>query len=513
VTGPARHGGAAERDGGPLGSPRPDSKPDGTGPDAAGEANGRPEGSRWLLPELPQTLEQHLDAYGAPPFAPSRSGSAAGPGGPAELITVVEESGLTGRGGAGFPAGRKMRAVLAATRHGGPFRAQVGAVLIANGCESEPASDKDRTLLSRAPHLVIDGIALAAEAVGATRAYLCVPDDRGPVLHPPTTPGPPATLGPLAPGPPATSPDLPGLRAAITSRERAGLNRVPLQVVGGPAGYVSSQETALIGLLNGTGARPAFVPPRPSERGVGRHPTLVLNVETLAHIALIARHGAGWFRQAGPATAPGTTLVTVSGAVARPGVYEIVLGTTIGTLIDRAGGVVEPVQAVLAGGYFGGWLAMPAAGRIPLTRETLRAAGADLGPGVLVVLPEASCPLAETARVTTYLAGQSARQCGPCSNGLPALAEALGYVAFGRPRDDVLRWTEELLGLVAGRGACHLPDGTAGLVRSALVTFAADLRRHAGHGPCGRAARSPVLPLPGQPPGTAPSAASGKARR
>lgn len=440
--------------------------PPNTAPENTAPENSRPQSTRWVLPDAPQTLEEHLRVHGTPPFAYSGRSGPGGGGDPAALIDVVEKSGLTGRGGAGFPAGRKMRAVTQAAERGGPFRSQVGTVVIANGCESEPASEKDRLLLLHAPHLVIDGIVLAAEAVGAERAYLCVHDDAD------------------------------ALRAVVTSRERAGLNRVPLQVISVPAGYVSSQETSLIGLLNGTGARPGFVPPRPFERGVGRHPTLVLNVETLANIALIARHGAGWFRQAGTASAPGTILITVGGAVARPGVFEIPLGTTIGELLDRAGGPAEPPQAVLAGGYFGGWLPLPAARHIPLTHQALRAAGADLGPGVLVVIPEASCPLAETARVTTYLAGQSARQCGPCSNGLPALAEALGYVAFGQPGDDVLRWTNELLALVAGRGACHLPDGTAGLVASALTVFAADLRRHVEDGPCGRAERPPVLPLP-----------------
>jgi NADH:ubiquinone oxidoreductase subunit F (NADH-binding) len=445
--------------------------PQNTAPQNTAPQNSRPQSARWVLPDAPQTLEEHLRVHGAPPFAYSGNRGPGGEEDPAALIDVIEQSGLTGRGGAGFPTGRKMRAVTRAAERGGPFHSQVGTVVIANGCESEPASEKDRLLLRHAPHLVIDGIVLAAEAVGAARAYLCVHDDR---VHD----------------------DHGALRAAVTSRERAGLNRVPLQVISVPAGYVASQETALIGLLNGTGARPGFVPPRPSERGVGRHPTLVLNVETLANIALIARHGAGWFRQAGTASAPGTVLITMGGAVARPGVYEIPLGTTIGELLDRAGGPAEPAQAVLAGGYFGGWLRLPAARDIPLTHQALRAAGADLGPGVLVVIPEASCPLAETARVTSYLAGQSARQCGPCSNGLPALAEALGYVAFGQPGDDVLRWTHELLGLITGRGACHLPDGTTGLVASALAVFAADLRQHVEHGPCGRAARPPVLPLP-----------------
>jgi NADH:ubiquinone oxidoreductase subunit F (NADH-binding) len=300
-----------------------------------------------LLSGSPQlTLDEHLSAHGPPPFADTGYGTAnAG-----ALIAAVEQSGLTGRGGAGFPAGRKMRAVAEAGRQAGPFRSQVGTVVIANGVESEPASGKDGLLLSHAPHLVIDGIVLAAEAVGATSAYLCVHGD-------------PAAL-----------------RAAVISRERAGLNRVPVQVVDVPGGYVASQETALVGLLNGTGARPAFVPPRPFERGVHRHPTLVQNVETLANIALIARHGPDWFRELGTTSAPGSALVTVSGAVTRPGVYEVALGTAIGALLDLAGGAAEPPQAALAGGYFGGWLPLPAAGGVPLTDQSLRAAGAALGP-------------------------------------------------------------------------------------------------------------------------------------
>jgi NADH:ubiquinone oxidoreductase subunit F (NADH-binding) len=427
-----------------------------------------PPADRLLAARPRPGLADHLSAHGPPPFAP-------GPGGSA-LIAAVEQAGLTGRGGGGFPAGRKMAAVAAAALRAGPLRSAVGAVVIANGGESEPASGKDALLLAQAPHLVLDGIALAAEAVGATRGYLCVHGDPG------------------------------GLRAAVTSREQAGLNRVPVQVVSVPAGYVASQETALISFLNGGAARPAFVPPRPSQRGVQRRPTLVLNVETMANIALIARHGPAWFRAVGTAAEPGSVLVTVSGAVTAPGVYEAALGTPVGALLDRAGGPAEPAQAVLAGGYFGGWLPWPAAGAVPLTHAALRAAGAALGPGVLVVLPAGSCPLAETARVTRYLAGQSAGQCGPCHRGLPALAQAMGQIAFGRPGPDVLGWARELLALVSGRGACHLPDGTAGLVASTLQVFAADLRRHAEHGPCGRAARPPVLPLP---PAARPAAPGG----
>jgi NADH:ubiquinone oxidoreductase subunit F (NADH-binding) len=383
----------------------------------------------------------------------------------------VERAGLTGRGGAAFPAWRKMRAVAETGRRAGPLHSQVGTVVVANGTESEPASGKDRMLLTRAPHLVLDGIALAAEAVGATRGYLS--------LH--------AGNDELARQ----------LAAAVTERDRGGLNRVPIQVVAVPGGYVASQETALVSHLNGGPPKPTFVPPRPYQRGAHGRPTLVQNVETLAHIALIARFGSGWFSEMGTAAA-GSALVTVGGAVRRPGVYEIALDMPVGDLLRQAGGPSEPPQAVLAGGYFGGWLRYDQALGVPVSDPALRAAGATLGPGVLVLLPESACGLAETARVAAYLASQSAGQCGPCHNGLPALARALGQLAFGRPDPRALGWAGQLLGLVAGRGACHLPDGTAAFVASSLRAFEAELRLHGTSGPCPRVQRRPVLPAPGQ---------------
>jgi NADH:ubiquinone oxidoreductase subunit F (NADH-binding) len=422
-----------------------------------------------LIPEdAPLQLAEHLDRYGPVPFRSRRPGTL-----PARLISEVEDSGLTGRGGAGFPAGRKMRAVADADSLSGTRGSRRrGGYVVANGAESEPASGKDRVLLTWAPHLVLDGIAVTAEAVGAAHGYLC--------LH-------------------AAERKLAGqLRAAIAEREQAGLNRVPIEVVPVPGGYVASQETALVNHLNGNPAKPAFVPPRPSEKGVQSRPTLVQNVETLAHIALIARYGADWFRGLG--TPAGSALVTVNGAVRRPGVYEIALGTPVGELLQLAGGPTEPPQAVLAGGYFGGWLPYQRAVDVPISDEALRSAGACLGPGVLVLLPDSACGLAETARITDYLASQSAGQCGPCQNGLPAMAGALWEIAFGRPSRDTLIWADQLPALVSGRGACHLPDGAAAFVVSAFRAFADEMRRHFSSGPCGRARRAPVLPVPGGAP-------------
>ena len=433
---------------------------------------------RLIPPGGPLPLAGHIGRYGPVPFRE-------GPG----LIAEVERAGLTGRGGAGFPAGAKMRAVAEAGRTAGPLRSQVGTVVVANGAESEPASAKDRLLLARAPHLVLDGIAVAAEAVGASRGYLSLHAGREELAL--------------------------QLAAAIAERDRTGLNRVPIQIAVVPRTYVASQETALVSQLNGGPPKPTFAPPRPSQRGAHGRPTLVQNVETLAHVALIARYGAGWFREVGvPASPPpggaaefpagpprpgaaGSALVTISGAVHRPGVYEIELGIPIGDLVGQAGGASEQPQAILAGGYLGGWLPYAQSLGIGISDPALRAAGAALGPGVLVLLPESACGLAETARIADYLAGQSAGQCGPCRNGLPVLADTLGQLAFGRPDRRALGWAERLLTLVEQRGACHLPDGTAAFVASALRTFTDELRQHGAAGPCSRVRHGPVLPAPG----------------
>lgn len=377
------------------------------------------------------------------------------------LMDVIERSGLTGRGGAGFPTGRKLRSVAA--QRGRP-------VVVANASEGEPASAKDRLLLSRSPHLVLDGISLAAYAVGADRAFL--------VLH--------RHEARLAAS----------LEAAAAARAAAGIDMVPIEIVGIPGRYVSSEQSAIVQYLNGGPALPTFSPPRTHERGFDGRPTLVNNAETLAHVALIARHGDQWFRSAGIPDAAGTMLVTVDGAVAKPGVYEIEMGTPIGAVLMTAGGLTERPQAILTGGYFGTWLPIEVAWSLPLTHRDLKAVGGALGAGIIVALPDTSCGLAETARVVRYLAGETAGQCGPCVFGLPTLADAVADLAYqGEPR--AVRQIEALTELVAGRGACKHPDGATQLVLSALTAFAADASWHQLRGPCYGVRRPPILPVPG----------------
>jgi NADH:ubiquinone oxidoreductase subunit F (NADH-binding) len=356
------------------------------------------------------------------------------------LIELVERSGLRGRGGAGFPTGRKLAAV--ASQGGRP-------VVVVNAAEGEPASSKDRMLVRYVPHIILDGAVLAAEAVGARRAIVA--------------------LG-------GSELELRALAAAIDARARRRVDRrVELVLVAVPRRFVAGEETALVRFLNGGPAKPTFTPPRPFERGVGGAPTLVQNAETLAHLALIARFGVEWFRELGTPDEPGSALVSLSGAVTRPGVYEIGLGTPLADLIRRAGGESEPMRAFLVGGYFGGWLDSSQVD-VPLSDAALMPLGARLGARAIVALPKEACGLVETARVARYLAAESAGQCGPCVNGLDAIAVGLVRLATGKgdSRDDLHRW----VAAVRGRGACRHPDGAVAFVASALTCFAEEVSLH-----------------------------------
>ncbi len=390
----------------------------------------------------PATLDAHRRSYG-----PGRSWT------PEQLIAEVEQSGLRGRGGGSFPTARKL-ATLATRR-------SVSAVVV-NGSETEPASEKDLLLMSTLPHLVLDGAHLAADAVSASELIF--------------------VLGPRS-GAARTA-----LKRAVTER---GDHR-PVRLVESPGGYVSGEESAVINLLEKGRAIPTATPPRPFERGYRGQPTLIQNPETLAHLALIGRFGARWFRTLGTPADPGTVLTTVSGAVRYPGVYEIAFGTTLGELLAAAGGGMEHISAVLIGGYFGAWAGAAAANRIVLAQEPLRAAGHALGAGVLIVRGEHDCALHDTVALVEYLAGQSAGQCGPCVYGLRDIAYGFANLVNGRGEPALLQELHRWIDQVDGRGACHHPNGVVRLVRSALRTFGHELAGH-DHSCPSRLSRLPGL--------------------
>jgi len=333
------------------------------------------------------------------------------------LIEAVAAADLRGRGGAGFPTAVKLRAA----------RSQ-RSIAVANGCEGDPLSRKDVTLLTLSPHLVLDGLQLAAHAIGATEAVLCV--------H-------------------AGSPALPSVAAALAERE----DRVPVRVAEIPRRYVAGEETALVRHLTSGDARP--LGRRPTERGVRGRPTLVSNVDTLAQLAAVVLMGPHHYRAAR------TDLVTVTGAVRRPGVVEVAAGASLAEVLAAAGGEAEPVTAVLAGGYGGTW--------------TAELAGGVPGIAAVFALPVRACGLEYTAKVLAFLAAESARQCGPCTFGLPSIAADFAELVRGGPATARLA---RRLPLLTGRGACAHPDGAVRLAASALQVFGADVRAHQDGGRC-----------------------------
>jgi NADH:ubiquinone oxidoreductase subunit F (NADH-binding) len=411
-----------------------------------------PSGLPRLLPATgqPMDLAAHLQAHGRAPFR----------GGPRMLIHTIESAGLTGRGGAAFPTHRKLTAV--ADQKGVP-------VVVGNGAEGEPASDKDKTLLWSSPHLVLDGLQLAAEAVGARKVHLYV--HREPRL-------------------------VQRLTSALAEREAAGVDRFRINLVTAPPRFLAGEESALANRVEGGAALPRFTPPRIFERGVNGAPTLVQNVETLAQLALISRYGPGWFRSVGTEAEPGSMLTTVRLANGGGGVAETPIGTPLAELLKLR---EQPAQAVLVGGYHGAWLSAEQAAKLTLSNADLRPLGAAVGAGVLAALPTDRCGVVESARVVRYLALESAGQCGPCLNGLPLIADTLAQLANHRSapsaRSDLARWSK----LVERRGACHHPDGTVRFLRSALTVFAKEVALHEAGG-CSAISYAPFLPIPAATP-------------
>ena len=389
-------------------------------------------------------LTAGAESYGAHQkrFGPL-PGAAAG-----SLIGRLEAGNLIGRGGAGFPVGRKWRALAE--------RANGKGVVLANGAEGEPLSLKDRTLMAARPNLVIDGAVLAADALGADDIIFYVGAEH---------------LAAEA-----------AMRSALT--ERSADLRGRARLVQAPRGYVAGEESAAVHFINAGDPRPMTTPPRPFERGVGGRPTLVQNVESLAAAALVARGDDA-----------GTSLVTLSGAVRRAGIREIELDATLGEVAASAGGLGRPVQAVLLGGYFGGWVDINEVWALPLAPASLRARGHAFGCGVVYFLAEDSCGVEATARIVAYLASQSARQCGPCLFGLRAIDAACRRLAARSAQPDDLKRITRWGGELAGRGACKHPDGATGLVRSALGVFADDYAAHQ-RGVCLRGA--PAAGRPGE---------------
>ena len=367
----------------------------------------------------------------------------------ASLIDAVESSGLRGRGGAAFPTGVKMRSV-----HDRPGPRYI----VANGEEGEPASVKDRWLLRHRPHLVIDGLLRAAEAIAADRAYVFASDD-----------------------------------VAAKSVERAlgelNLAPVPVELVTVAPAYVAGEETAVIRAIGGGPALPLDKPPRPFESGVNGRPTLVANVETLANIPGIALSGSVWFRSLGTRGSPGSFLCTVSGACDRPGLYELPFGVTLREALADLAGISKGPCGFLMGGFFGGLLASRAF-ELRLGYDEFRDEGSGLGCGAVIVLGADDCPVSAAAEVMAYFARENAKQCGPCIRGTSAMSQVLLRLARGSAGNEEIERLRGWSMSLRERGACALLDGAAALAGSLLREFPETIEEHCGS-ECPSCARLP----------------------
>jgi NADH:ubiquinone oxidoreductase subunit F (NADH-binding)/ferredoxin len=378
-----------------------------------------------------------------------------------ELISVTEQVDLRGQGGAAFPFARKLRAVVQAAEEN-----DCPTVVVVNATEGEPGSVRDQMLMIRSPYLILSGAALVAEALGAEEIVVGVAGNE------------------LANR---------SIEAAIAAE--AGLRKMT-RVVQLPDRFISGESGALVRGINGKRAVPPGRKILASDFGVDDLPTLLSNAATFAQLAILALLGPERFATVGTPEEPGTVLLSVGGSAARPAVVEMPTGLPLATVLDIC--QAPAGDGVLVGGYHGMWLPASAAYMVPVSRTGLSAVGGTLGCGVVLPLGDGTCPLGEVSRIASYLAGESAGQCGPCKMGLPAIARALAALIDGSGGIEALDVARRSAAGVVGRGACSHPDGVTRFVLSALDVFTEDLAAHVFHSSCGRPVQG-VLPLPDGP--------------
>jgi NADH:ubiquinone oxidoreductase subunit F (NADH-binding) len=375
-----------------------------------------------------EDLRSHLGRLGNRPVTTGPAGD--------ELLADIAAERLTGCGGGHFPVARKWQ------RH---QDAGGGGFLVGNGAESEPLSVKDAALMQLRPHLVLDGMACAAQATGARECVLWLHESAG------------ATRS--------------SMTRALAERAAANVNEPGVRITLAPDHYLSGESSSVVRALSGGPALPQFRRRPAALSGVDGQPTLIHNVETLARIGLIARR-----------IVPDSVLVTVATEQAR----TVVEMKRSGLLTDAlaAAGFRGPLGAVLIGGYGGRWLAASAALAATLDPTGLARHHAVLGAGVLRPVRSDQCGLRVTAEIAEYLARSSAGQCGPCLYGLRSLADTLGALVVGQARPQQLAQLHRHRAEIAGRGACHHPDGAVGMIASALDVFEHDVAAHLHRGRC-----------------------------
>jgi NADH-quinone oxidoreductase subunit F len=400
-----------------------------------------------LLPERPTTDPEPLAEYRA------RGGYTglreAQQQGAAWLRAEVTQSQLRGRGGASFPTARKWELAAAATAE--------RKFVVGNGGEHEPGSDKDRLLVQRHPHAVLEGLALAGLATGASQGYLYLIED----MH-----------GPRA-----------AAEQALHEAQAAGLLPFPIAIHLGPTTYVAGEETAALNSIEGKPAKPRKKPPFPGEAGLFGMPTTVNNVETLAHVAWIARHGGAAFAAIGTAESKGTLLFTLPDSVQRPGVHELPFGATYRQLIDGCGGGLRGGRTLRA--------ILPAMSSafldaahldVPIAYETLRPLGTSPGCGGVKLVLDDTDVVAMTLQIAEFFMREQCGQCPPCrmeTNQFVHMLKAVQQKKGPGYEDKIPKLAE----FSRKKGFCSLIEMAAAPVTSAVKLFAADFAAAAGPAP------------------------------
>jgi NADH-quinone oxidoreductase subunit F len=383
-------------------------------------------------------------------------------GEPASVIHEIEAARLRGRGGAGFPAARKMALCAQAE---GPRK-----YVVVNGGEDEPGSFKDRTLLEYVPHAVLEGALLAAYAVGAAEiffytnhTYLEARERLWEAIEE-------ARMASFI------GEELFGSRFTIDVDSKAA-----------PTPYVAGEDTAALEVLEGRDPKPRQKPPYPVTAGLYRHPTLVNNVETLANIPPIVLRGAAWYRSFGTAESPGTMLFCMNEEWARPGAYELPYGTPEGLLTgELAGGLKDgtPLRAILPGGPSSAFL-LPDRNR-PLSPEALRAAGSSIGCGVMRGYAEGTCMMEAALELANFFAKECCGQCPACRMETTSLATILEKVRLGQAQASALAQVPKILAFNKDKGFCNLVNMPGPPLVSAMQLFPADFEAHRKTGTCAR---------------------------
>lgn len=373
-----------------------------------------------------------------------------------QTVAEIKRSGLRGRGGAGFPTGIKWDKVL---HHRIKER-----YFVCNAGEHEPGTFKDRYLLQHAPHQLLEGCLIAAHTVQAKASFIYINHEYQEEER--------------------------NLKKAIAQAKAKGLLGQNIQGTGvdleieifsGQGSYVAGEETAMLESMQGRPAMPRQKPPfYPTDFGLYGKPTLVNNVETLCHVTRVIQHGADWFTQVGTEKCPGTMLFSLSGAVNKPGVYELPMGTPLRRLVEECGGGItggRKVKAVFPGGPSFA-MVTPDQLDLPMDFDSLKKAGTGLGSAGVIVVDDATCMVAQTLKYSNFFKAESCGQCPPCRMGTINLATLMAKIESGEGTGKDMDSLLQLCGFVKGTGYCTLVTGAAVLVQSSLKLFRHEYEEH-----------------------------------